>query len=138
MDTNHKLNSKLPGLVLCVAHKINVTYYRFLNASPSYLELSGNIAITCLVVKQRVDACCKAAVGEIITDGTSIHAKAQFISRAEVSAITNHAAIISLMLVVLHSGLSNAISDMFLFCRKFRNKSRRRKELLQIRPRMTA
>jgi hypothetical protein len=35
-------------------------------------------------VKQRVDALCKAAVGQPALDQNSIHAKAQFISQSEV------------------------------------------------------
>lgn len=93
MVTNLRLKLKLAGLVVSFACENNDTSNRFLNLSPSYLELSGNMPITALVVKQRVDACCKLAVGQVVTDTNSVHAKAQIISRAEVFYFINQVTI---------------------------------------------
>ncbi len=63
--------------------------------------LSGNKLISPLVVKQRIDALCKASVGQPALDQHSIHAKAQFISNAEVFTcifvLVFHAAVIEIL-----------------------------------------
>ncbi len=67
--------SALSCCLLCLHLQFNLLIFQ---------ELAGNKAISALVVKQRIDALCKAAVGQLPSDQRSVHAKAQFISNAEV------------------------------------------------------
>lgn len=57
---------------------------RFLNATPAYMLLSGDQAITQQVVKQQISRVCQEAVGVAVQagDSESVTYKAQFITRA--------------------------------------------------------
>jgi hypothetical protein len=61
--------------LLCLHLQFNLLFFQ---------ELSANKAISWLVVKQRIAALCKAAVGQLPSDQRSVLAKSQFISNAEV------------------------------------------------------